>query len=48
MGKFSSRGDNQPVRVPPSRKEGKPSIGEQKVAAASGKKKQTGNRQRDG
>ena len=37
MGKFSSRRDDQPVRVPPSRKEGKPSIGEQKVAAASGK-----------
>ena len=37
MGKFSSRRDDQPIRVPPSRKEGKPSIGEQKVAAASGK-----------
>ena len=37
MGKFSSQHKEQPVRVPPTHKEGKPSIGEKKVAAASGK-----------
>ena len=37
MGKFSNHRDKQPVRVPPSAREGKPSIGEQKAAAAAGK-----------
>ena len=37
MGKFSNHRDKQPIRVPPSAKEAKPSIGEQKAAAAAGK-----------
>jgi len=37
MAKFSNHRDKQPIRVPPSSKEGKPSIGEQKAAAAAGK-----------
>ena len=37
MGKFSSKRDTQPIRVPPSPRGNKPTIGEQKVAAATGK-----------
>jgi len=37
MGKFSRNRDTQPVRVPPSSKGSKPTIGEQKAAAATGK-----------
>ena len=35
MGKFSQPRGQQPVRVPPTPKEGKPTIGEQKAAAVS-------------
>lgn len=37
MGLFRKSGDAQPVRVPPDSKAGKPTIGEQKAAAAEGK-----------
>ena len=34
MGKFSTPRDEKPIRVPPATREGKPSIGAQKAAAA--------------